>query len=362
MRTTLVPVLSALALCPLAVLPAHAQVVDIEDGGFTFTFGGQINRGLLRTDDGVESNDFFVDNDNSSTRLRARGAYDFGNFVVGAQIEYEFEFSSSNSVSQLNSDISSSVSNERKFEVFAETRFGDFAYGQGDTASNGASEVDLSGTGLGNNSDVGLIAGGHLLRDAAGNLTDAEIGDFFSNFDGNSRLERFRYDTPEFLGGFVASASIGEDDSNDIALRYSGTFGDFQVRAATAFAETETRDRLSGSVSALHEPTGLNVTFATGTDDLDASTREPGFNYVKVGYQTDAIMQAGTTSFSIDYYDGQDQSEVGSSSESVSLFAVQEVDRWNTEFYAGYRTYEVSTTSTEYQDLDAVLIGARYQF
>ena len=113
--------LTALGVVALSMTPAQAQVVDIKDGGFTFTLGGQVNRAFLFTDDGVESKEFFVDNDNSSTRLTARAAYDFGNYVVGALIEYEFEFSSSNSVSQLNSDISSSVSNERKFELFTNT-------------------------------------------------------------------------------------------------------------------------------------------------------------------------------------------------------------------------------------------------
>ncbi|WP_299296840.1 hypothetical protein [uncultured Tateyamaria sp.] len=353
-------------LAPLVVslIPAvsQAQVIKVEDGGFTFTFGGQINRAFLFADDGVDSNAFFVDNDNSSTRLRAQAEYDFGDYAIGTVIEYEFEFSSSNSVSQLNSDISSSVSNERKFEIYADTPYGSFAYGQGDSASNGVSEVDLSGTALGNYSDVGLIAGSQLLRDAGGAFTGNDIGDFFGNFDGNSRIERFRYDTPEFLNGFTASVSFGEDNRNDIALRYNGTHGDFRVRAAVAYAETLNADRISGSVSAFHTPTGLNVTFASGSDDLDAGGRDPGFNYIKFGYQTKDLIKAGSTSFAIDYYDGQDQGVAGSRSESISLFAVQKVDKWNTEFYAGVRTYDVETPTVDFQNLDVAFIGARYRF
>ncbi|WP_299731524.1 hypothetical protein [uncultured Tateyamaria sp.] len=361
--TSRTPTLAALLIAaPLLGTQAHSQVVNIKDGGFTFTFGGQINRGILFADDGVESNQFSVDNDNSSTRLRAQAEYDFGDYAVGAIIEYEFEFSSSNSVSQLNSDISSSVSNERKFELYTNTPFGNFAYGQGDTASNGVSEVDLSGTSLGNYSDVGLIAGGQLFRTPSGALSTSDVGDFFSNFDGLSRIERFRYDTPEFLNGFVASVSFGEDSRNDIALRYNAKLGDIRVSAAGAFAETETADRVSGSISAFHDPTGFNVTFATGADDLDNSNRDPGFNYIKFGYQTDKLIKAGTTSFAIDYYDGQDQGVLGSSSESVSFFAVQKVDKLNTEFYAGYRTFDVSTPSTDFQDIDVVLVGARFRF
>lgn len=355
--------LTALGVVALSMTPAQAQVVDIKDGGFTFTLGGQVNRAFLFTDDGVESNEFFVDNDNSSTRLTARAAYDFGNYVVGALIEYEFEFSSSNSVSQLNSDISSSVSNERKFELFTNTPFGNFAYGQGDAASNGISEIDLSGTALGNYSDVGLIAGSQIFRDAAGGFSSFDVGNFFSNFDGISRIERFRYDTPTFGGGFVASVSFGEDSNNDIALRYTGKFGNVRVRGGVAYAQIDDVDRIAGSVSAFHDPTGLNFTFASGSDDLAQAGREdPGFNYFKIGYQKKDLVPWGTTSFAVDFYDGSDQTVNGSDSQSYSIFAVQKIDSINTEVYAGFRTFEAETPTASLQDIDAVFIGARYRF
>ncbi|WP_299041634.1 hypothetical protein [uncultured Tateyamaria sp.] len=342
---------------------AHAQVVNIKDGGFTFTFGGQINRGILFTDDGVESNEFFVDNDNSSTRLTARAAYDFGDYVVGALIEYEFEFSTSNGVSQLNSDISSSVSNERKFELFTRTPFGNFAYGQGDAASNGIAEIDLSGTFIGNNSAVGLISGGQIFRTASGAFSSNDVGDFFSNFDGITRIERFRYDTPAFGGGFTASVSFGEDDQNDIALRYNGKLGDVRVRSGITYAQLDDTDRIAGSVSAFHDPTGLNLTFASGQDDLNVAGRnDPGYYYLKLGYQQKDLVPWGSTSIAVDYYDGSDQSLNGSSSESYSIFAVQKIDKINTEVYAGFRTFDAATPTESFQDIDSVFIGARFRF
>ncbi|MCB4379788.1 porin [Synechococcus sp. MU1644] len=354
---------SSMTAISLSVPAAQAEIVDVQDGGFSFTLGGQINRAFLFTDDGVESNEFFVDNDNSSTRLTARAAYSFGNYVVGALVEYEFEFSSSNSVSQLNSDISSSVSNERKFELFANTPYGNFAYGQGDAASNGTSEIDLSGTSLGNYSDVGLIAGGQIFRTAAGGFSGNTVGNFFSNFDGISRVERFRYDTPTFGGGLVASVSFGEDSNNDIAIRYTRTFGDVRVRGGIAYAQIDEVDRVAGSVSAFHDPTGLNVTFASGTDDLDTAGREdPGFNYVKLGYQKQDLLPWGSTSFAVDFYDGSDQAVNGSDSESYSIFAVQKIDRLNTEVYGGFRTFSAETPTESFRDIDAVFIGARYRF
>ncbi len=45
-----------------------------------------------------------------------------------------------------------------------------------------------------------------------------------------------RYDTPTF-GGFSASASWGEDDMWDVAVRYAGEWGGFKVAAAAAYNE-----------------------------------------------------------------------------------------------------------------------------
>lgn len=199
----------------------RAQVIDIQDGGFSFTLGGQINRGILFYDDGVETGSISVDNDNSSTRLRARLEYDFGDYTVGWFTEYEFEFSSTAAVNQLNTDISSSVSNERFFEAYVQSPYGRFTYGQGDAASNSTSEVDLSGTSVVGYSGVADFAGGLLFRNPDGSLSSLRIGSLFSNLDGNSRIERFRYDSPTFGGGLVASVSFGESSRNDLALRYN---------------------------------------------------------------------------------------------------------------------------------------------
>ncbi|WP_299281955.1 hypothetical protein [uncultured Tateyamaria sp.] len=363
MRSILMKCVAGLTTATVGPTLTYAQVINFEDGGLKFTFGGHINRGVLFTDDGVESNEFWVDNDNSSTRLRSSISYDFGDYVIGGNIEFEFEFSSSNVVSQLNSDVSTSVSNERKFEVFTRTPYGTFTYGFGDAASNGIAEIDTSGTFIGNNSAVGLIAGGQILRTDTDDFSSNDIGDFFSNFDGITRIERFRYDTPEFGGGFVASVSAGENTQNDIVLRYNGTIGDFRVRSGITFAELGDTDRIAGSVSAFHEPTGFNVTFASAQDDLDIDGRDdPGYYYLKLGYQKKDLLPWGSTSFAFDYYDGSNQNVNGSDSESFSLFVVQRVNKWNTEFFAGYRTYDVSTPAEDFQDTDVVFIGSRFTF
>ncbi|MEO9821408.1 MAG: porin [Paracoccaceae bacterium] len=352
----------ALAVLPISLLASGAFAQDQpEDNRLKFSISGQINRGILFFDDGGETGEIFVDNDNSSTRLRATLSYDFGQVTIGGHTEFEFEFSSTAEINQINTDDSVSVANERKFELFVEGGFGRLSFGQGDSASNGASEVDLSGTTVVGYSGIADFAGGLLLRDGAGALTTSRIGNFFSNLDGNSRIERIRYDTPTYKG-FTGSISLGQDDQEDLAIRYKNDYGDYKVAGAISYSTTNSRDRIHGSVSALHNPTGISLTFASGSDDLDSGARDPGFNYVKVGYQTNDLLAWGKTAFSIDYYDGSDIGAAGSDSESFALLAVQNIDRYNTEIYAGYRTYSVDSPGQTFQDLDGFLVGARFKF
>lgn len=68
---------------------------------------GQVNRGILITDDDENSNVFFVDNDNSSTRINLTGKTRFNqDIAVGGVIEVQFESNSTAEVSQDNSAMS----------------------------------------------------------------------------------------------------------------------------------------------------------------------------------------------------------------------------------------------------------------
>jgi len=59
---------------------AEGNTIFSGNSGVTLKFSGQINRGILLTDDGVDTESFFVDNDNSSSRFKisAEGAISEG--------------------------------------------------------------------------------------------------------------------------------------------------------------------------------------------------------------------------------------------------------------------------------------------
>jgi len=273
--------LAIIAIALLAITPAHA--VD-------FTVSGQVNRALMYVDDGTSAKWFFVDNENSGTRFRFRGSNDFeGGWKVGFLWEVEMQSNSSDEVSMSdNSDQSPVNFNERHIDVWIE-KWGTLRLGQGDTATNGTSEVDLSGTDVAAYSGAADVGGSFEFRDN-GVDTGVTVGASRSNFDGLSRKDRIRYDTPRWAG-FFASGSVEGNSEWDVAGRYAGDFGWARLAAAAGWAEygtsgdsqDGTRDgNFSSSASMLFD-FGLNFTASYAQRKQD--DKNPWNLYGKIGYK-----------------------------------------------------------------------------
>jgi hypothetical protein len=355
----------------LSVVAAHAQDRTVTSGGtgLSLTLSGQVNRGVLFTDDGQNSDTFFVDNDNSSTRFRILGQADVGETTVGFNIEIEAESNSTASVSQLEPNGPSGRGeflNERKLELFfANPTFGRLTLGQGDTASNDTSEVDLSGTAVVGYSGIADQAGGVLFTDAGtGALTAIAIGNAFNNLDGLSRRDRIRYDTPNF-GGLSLGVSAGTD-FYDVAVTYRGTVGAFTIGGALSYSEDADDDDITnGSVSALHNASGLSLTVAGGNRDNGSNlalTEDTSFAYVKAGWQTNGLSPLGKSAFSIDYSQNDDTLSNGDEATSVGVQFVQRLDGVGTDLYVGYRNYDYEAPGSSFDDIDTLLVGARVRF
>ena len=333
----------------------------------SLTVSGQVNRGILVTDDGDETDVFFVDNDNSSTRIRLLGDAKLNEDIsVGSVIEVQFESNSTADVSQDNQrNAGDNNFTERKLEIFADSKaYGRLWLGQGDTASNGSSEVDLSGTGVIGYSGVADLAAGIQFQDG-GVLSGVTIGDTFSNLDGLSRDDRVRYDTPVVSGAKLSASAIA-DDRWDVALRYARELlGAHEFEAAIAYADVDDNfDQISGSASLLLGGLvpGVNVTFGAGNQDFEENGRDDAsFLYGKLGYQF-APFSIGETAFAVDYYYGEDIDQNGDESTSIGLVAVQNVDRIGTEVFAGLRNYELDRGGADFDDVNGLLVGARVKF
>ena len=343
----------------------ESRIVISGNDKLRLTLSGQINRGVLFFDDGEETGSIHVDNDNSSTRIRLGAeSINTGELKFGGLIELQFESNSTASVDQENqSNVGPNSFTERKLELYGEhTKYGRITVGQGDTASNGTSEEDLSGTTVIGYSGISFMAGGLRFRDNLKTLTDITVGSAFSNLDGLSRDDRLRYDTPNIVGVVVSVSAIA-DELWDVAIRYSGDASSFKTRAALSYADVgeELDNRINGSVSVLHS-SGFSVTVAAGQDDR-TDNRDPEFGYIKAGYQTN-WNTLGTTAISIDYYDGDDVASIDDQSTSVGFLVVQNIESFGSELYAGLRNYEldVGATSAQLDDVLATLVGVRVKF
>ncbi len=349
-------VLMAFGLASAQVNPGQKNV--------SLELSGQVNRGLLIANDGDQTDFFNVDNDASSTRFRLVGTYKGNNgFSVGSRIEVQAESNSTTDVNQNNKrDGDGDFFGLRKAEIWLDTPYGRLWVGQGSTASDGTSEVDLSGTFLVAYSGVADSASGILFYDNMANaLTGTPVGNVFLNLDGLGRDDRIGYDSPT-IAGFNLSGSWVTDDHWDIAARYAGDFGEIQLAAALGYAKREPAfdSRVSGSVSALHS-SGFNATFAGGIQDIDNDDRDPSFIYFKLGY-TKKLFSFGQSSFAIDYYCGEESDALEDESHSIGVAFVQNIDALATEFYIGLRNYDLDREGADLDNVFAVLTGARIKF
>jgi len=350
---------------------------------------GQVNRAITSVNDGDENYVNHVDNDNSSTRfgfkVKAKGS---DSLAAGANLEWEYQANESNKVSQVTHSTDPGLA-KRKLEVYLDTVAGKFSIGHGPTASDGTSEVDLSGSTVAGYSLIDAWAGGIQFYDEASrSLSGTTVGSVMNNLDGNSRKDRLRYDTPDF-SGFTVSASTYEvsttktgaanpsqhDAAFDIALRYSGKFGGVVKLAAaaaySAYPSTDAADQndslLNGSLSVLFS--GFSVTVAAGQRDRQNVTAGKADSasslYGKLGYLGNWF-SIGPTALAIDYGKYHEFSGIkDDEATTYALYGVQNLKNWGTELYAGYRIHKLEdrvSTGETFSDIGALFLGMRIKF
>jgi len=350
-----------------AAAPAE-KVVQSSSDKVSVRLYGQVNRGVLYTDDGNDTYLYHVDNDNSSTRVGLIGKGRVNSDIqAGTKIEVEFQANDSNLVNQnLQNGAGSNNFKKRHLDLFFESKkFGKLSLGWGDTASNGTSEVDLSGTSVIGYSSVADMAGGHIFFDGnTGSLSTTTIGDVMSNMDGLGRDDRIRYDTPKFYG-FTASVSNVSGSGNDVALWYGAQLGTLKLAGAAAYADpvstSSVENQLNGSISALHS-SGFNLTLAAGSRDFKAAGRNDGtFYYGKLGYKRQ-FFPVGVTALALDYGRFDEIAVNDDEADAFGAMVVQDFSKWGTEYYLGYRNHQLDRTGADFKSIDAVLTGFRVKF
>ena len=337
----------------------------------------QVNRAALYADNGTESEWFHVDNDSMPSRFGVAGDYKpevWNGWTFGGQIELGFKSDNSAEVAFGGPDPEFKVDG-RKIEAYAKNKkFGSLAVGQGDMASNGTAEEDLSGTYVAAYSQVRFAAAGlafaprenappPTVEDPASTNVPPPppptVKDVFNNFDGLHRDDRIRYDTPVWRG-FTASASVAGEENFDAALRHAVEIGRHKLASAAAYARKGAGvDQYSGSCSLLLG-CGLNFTAAVGGRDMAGET-SPLAAYGKIGYKLDWF-SSGATMLAVDYSRNEEIDQAGDVAESYAVVFNQRLDPLNAELYATARNYVLDREDADYGDLFVFMSGVKLAF
>ncbi len=364
----------AAILAATTAIPAAAELkYENNTGGYVLLYG-QLHPALISVDDGQETETRVLDNDLSNSRVGLEVMQPYGDNTFSFRFETGLGLPSSSEWNQDGTDFSGWTREDIRHVDFALAGgWGKFSAGQGSMVSDGAAEVDLSYVGTALYSFTNDENGGFFYRGTDGVLSDITVGDSSSNFDG-ARRGRVRYDTPTF-NGFKAGIAYGQnilsssddDDYYDIGVTYKNTFaGGVEFAAALAYAVRSGDDGAGdrkdtvGSASVLLQ-SGLSFTVAAGTRDNDtAGASDPNYWYGKIAYEGDWVSW-GKTGVGIDYYDGSDFVNDGSSTDAWGIAVVQRIDSINTDAYLKYRNHDFED-GTSFDNNEAWVLGARWKF
>jgi hypothetical protein len=337
---------------------------------------GQVSRALLNADDGINNKWFHVDNEASGTRFGITGTGTaMPGLRAGFRIEYDAQSNESQRVNFGTAAVVGPQSNfpahdedvggfaERHMDAWVEGAWGRVSIGQGDGAANGASESDLSGTGMANGIGVADLGGGFAYRTGGPFATSfgPTIGATINQQDFESRYDRLMYTTPVF-GGFRAQVSHGQNANTDIkevAAFYGAKLGGFgDLAAAIGWSEqggAVKDETLGGSISLL-TGFGLNLTASyTTRDNPVIPARDSKFTYFKVGWK------AGPHAIAVDYAIGDDFAAAGDEATMWGIGYVWNPIRW-LELYAAYKIHELDRTGVSFEEVKIGTIGTRVRF
>jgi predicted porin len=325
---------------------------------------GQVNKALMYFDNGDDSDTFVVDNDSSSSRVGFKGSAKIGaGWSAGYNMEFDLQAdSNSNRVEVDNDEGSGQELRIRQNYVYVESdKLGRLSIGQGDSASNGSSEVVLANS----LSDSSLGMGGAIT--IQGVRLDAVV----DNLDGVSRVDRVRYDSPSIYG-FVLSASWGEDDYVDVALRFKKEWNSIRIAAAASYVDADETtgasalgefEQVSGSISVMHVPTGIYGALAAGRKEFETQDKEPEFWYAQAGIEKRFFSYGATTLYG-EYGQYNEFNNVDSEFDRWGVGFVQAFDSAALEIYGKAQFFDGNTGGDEDDDGDLTLLmlGSRIKF
>ncbi len=255
----------------------------------SLTISGWVNTGLFIWDDSYDSDAYVVSENGTTLGTRITFAGDAkinSQWSAGYNITIEAQQDDPllGGLNQTTDDTAANFSLFYSYMWIKNEQLGKISIGQQSQATDNLTVVDTAGVIFanlpimfdGNTFFLRNQQTGALLADTwASALNCTGIG-----MDCNGVAHNvIRYDSPT-ISGFTLSASWGEDDFWDVALRYAGEFGDFKVAAAIGYSEEDgdagglaggaESELLELAGSIMHKPTGIFVNAAYS--DYEIST------------------------------------------------------------------------------------------
>jgi hypothetical protein len=388
----------------------------------SLTLAGQVNQAILAWDDGHESNAYVVGNKNDQSNFSFTGE---AAIAPGWKAGYDITLRLRDTLSDgVNQDIDEDPDGT-SFQLWQShwwiesEKLGKISLGQASRVSDTAPERDLSEAGVAGYAGVQDVGGGFLFRRSDKALAGLAWGDVYNHMNGDT-ANIVRYDSPTFAG-FNVAGSWGEDDIWDVGVSYAHEGGGIVLEAALAYTQSSDEngidgggdtpnDTLVGSVSALHEASGLNLTlaggqreFTAGTEDADGALRTPAdasFVYAKLGWIA-KLSRLGPTAFYGEYGWFEDFVSAGVDAAGVAslsftpeanvcagageacrvagneadvwgLGVVQHIEAAEMQVYVGYRRHSVSfdivdqagtsVPAASIEDFDTLIAGSKIAF
>ena len=216
------------------------------------TVSGRVNEAILFWDDGGERNAYVVSNNASRTRFRFVGdAKINADWTAGYLLEIGARYANTGNRDQFSQNAGG---NRNQIDIrhsawYLDSKtFGRMWVGKTSTATDGITEINLSNATYGPDFAFGGTGGAFRLRASgqsgqAGLSGFATVGLLTNQISGNSNVGEgdrnnvIKYVSPTFYG-FSVQYAYGEDDLQDVALRYAGEFNGIRVGAGIGYRKS----------------------------------------------------------------------------------------------------------------------------
>lgn len=377
---------------------AELEATTVRKGNrkVSVTLYGWVNAGITWYDTGEESDVYAVDTDTASSRIGVRGS---GQIRPGLEAGYRLEMKAagddlSGTAANDGDDGAgggSSVDNVRVRHAswyLKHDQLGTLTVGQTDGAATGIESIDLSGAAswISYNGAQDWNFSYGIFNPTANAYTGLIWGNVLDDFD-VSRHSAVRYNSPTFAG-FDFSASWGEDDRYDLALRYSNDWNGLSVAAGVGYSNIsdEACDAVSGvdalgnplvvngecdfqtgeagetdiflaSLSLYHASSGLFGVLSYGERDLNIVGIDNATNwYGKIGIRRNWTGH-GETALYVEYTHSEDVTP-GTEADQWGVGVGQDIDAVGGTLYLGYRHSEADLgPGITTDDHDQILTG-----